>query len=348
MQNFGSTYGADSRRYPPPTHEHFVSFLQQTVCLETLILQYCLPCPSHNRSKSTNIIKLPRLNYLGLSGAALDVIGVLELIALSPDICFALSCGCNDDSGEELLSAVFFFNGGFFAESPYRISLRSLSLFEVVGTLSLGVDILSPSPATEDGAPDFDPDQTKFVLHLYWINRRSKDIVPVVQRVCRTLPLQDLDTLQVKFPTAEWTKQDWVDAFNRAPAVKHLRVGAAEKCFLAEALLHRVRELDSAEARPSQRPAITSDYVGESFLFPVLESLTLRKTDLMRTYREHPPRSFYDDLFACLEERGDRKAGLRQLYLAPSVRVGVRERLSYNGVVGSVIVIPDSEDDDEG
>jgi hypothetical protein len=56
-------------------------------------------------------------------------------------------------------------------------------------------------------------------------------------RVCKALPLQDLQTLSITHPEAPWSIADWVDVSIHCPKVTHLHVGDGWALTLVSTLL---------------------------------------------------------------------------------------------------------------
>ncbi|KAI0056498.1 hypothetical protein BV25DRAFT_1571468 [Artomyces pyxidatus] len=335
-QNFPSTLGKGPQANPAQC-EDFISFLQNTPRLETLILEHCLPPHQERPSEAVNVIQLPHLARLGLYGTTLDVIGVLELIDILPATKLSLTCCSNDESGEEALTAISFFSSRFEAGSMNLIPLRTLALTSNRGDGTLDVGLYSSSPTitrVHEEAPNFAPAATSsFVLRLRWANKENQDVMPIARQIYSVLPLRDLEGAYIALPKAQWTAQDWAAAFRRSPAVKHLVVRRPETCSLGEALFQRVH----AAAGGFQSPAVPG-----GLLFPQLESLTLHETDFVTTQD-----AFHDVFYASLKERAACNAGLQRLFLSSIFMRDFARFRSYEGVVGSVVPVVDREEDED-
>ncbi|KAI0056478.1 hypothetical protein BV25DRAFT_1920923 [Artomyces pyxidatus] len=73
-KNSSATSGGGAS-HPPPLHEYFLDFLQETPLLETLTLGHCLPSNPPRTSEHMPVAHLPRLAILKLAGKTLRILG---------------------------------------------------------------------------------------------------------------------------------------------------------------------------------------------------------------------------------------------------------------------------------
>ncbi|KAI0056490.1 hypothetical protein BV25DRAFT_1995565 [Artomyces pyxidatus] len=297
-----------------PGHDKFISLLAQMTRLENLHLSNCIPsCPTSSINDG-RFIKLPHLAALKLNGATVDIVDLMRRITMPLTATIHLVCSSDDSSGEECLSVLPFITGRLSATTGESIRFRVLTITEGEQFESLGFRVRDCCVWKDNGNAQLFASRAagEVNLQLDWGNPDFRDVVPIARRICKALPLQDVEALGVLGQQQTWHAGDWVDAFRSCRAVRYLQILNAETSSLSDALMQTIREDDSAGLELGAKCDRTMDRM----LFPKLQTVYVEGHTFEHGEPIRDPPEVFDAAFLqCLQDRKERNAGIQKLYL---------------------------------
>ena len=201
-----------------PTLEQLLSILEAMPSLQELTLGNCLPRPG---STSRVVVPLRYMSKLSLDGSLSETVAVLERVSLPSSASLSLRCPDHNPLDGLLDTLVSLLASHFRAPETSISPLSTMIIDETDYGLSLTIKVCDTDVSQRRS-------QYKPVaparLHLTFGSRYRALVESLPLRVCKALPLQDLQSLSIKYPEAPWSIADWMSVCIQCPKVAHLHV----------------------------------------------------------------------------------------------------------------------------
>ncbi|TFY70339.1 hypothetical protein EVG20_g2650 [Dentipellis fragilis] len=265
--------------------------------LETIIIERpILPRPAHVNfvTRKDEIVRMPRLSLLNVTGTVFECTNILERLTLPPATSLGAACVAFDaeENFEPLLSLLSGFSKAFRGHDPFLtvcisplangFALKAQSYVSngnehTVRAACLRLCFLwrrnwaaLPGEGPEAARPPFDKSTYNSMLRRVFQALGSSHI--------QTLSIDDSPNCDRRF----WSAQEWLDVFALCSDVKHIRVGeTVDAKSLFEALTMSV-SADPGKPSPLGDPeldVVPSGGSGE-LLFPKLSTLWMSRANM--------------------------------------------------------------------
>ena len=243
-----------------PTLERLLCILDAMPSLQVLTLDNCLPHPK----SISRLVPLRHIGKFSLNGSLPKVVAVLERVSLPSSALLSLCCPedlAEVNSPDILLDTLVSLLAFHFQTPISPLSRMFISEPNYNGS-SLKIQVW-----------DMDITSTPARLQLHLTFAFGSALRPLAEslplQVCKVLPLQDLQTLEIVYSRALWSIADWMDVSINCPKVAYLRVCRSwtftlipmlmERNAFPSLVMLRLRDINFFDSLPTERKDLLSD-----------------------------------------------------------------------------------------